>query len=60
VYPCLIKVLFSSFKESLKNWKWKLGLGDMAKKIYHDIFLYISVDIDNDHDKCHIFIYFKF
>ncbi len=37
----------------------KLGLGDMAKKIITIIF-FISVDIDNYHDKCQIFISFKF
>ncbi len=31
----------------------------MAKKIIMIIF-FISVDIDNYHDKCHIFISFKF
>ncbi len=36
-----------------------LGLGDMAKKIITIIFV-ISVDIDNYHDKCQIFISFKF
>ncbi len=36
-----------------------LGLGDMAKKIITIIF-FISVDIDNYHDKCQIFISFKF
>ncbi len=35
-----------------------LGLGDMAQKIITIIF--ISVDIDNYHDKCQIFISFKF
>ncbi len=30
---------------------YKLGLGDMAKKIIKIIF-FISVDIDNYHDKC--------
>ncbi len=38
---------------------YKLGLGDMAKKIIKIIF-FISVDIDNYHDKCQIFISFKF
>ncbi len=36
-----------------------LGLGDMAKKIITIIF-FISVDIDNYHDKCQNFISFKF
>ncbi len=36
-----------------------IGLGDMAKKII-TIFFFISVDIDNYHDKCQIFISFKF
>ncbi len=36
-----------------------VGLGDMAKNIITIIFL-ISVDIDNYHDKCQIFISFKF
>ncbi len=36
-----------------------LGLGDMAKKIITIIF-FISVGIDNYHDKCQIFISFKF
>ncbi len=37
----------------------KLGLGDMAKNII-TIIIFISVDIDNYHDKCQIFIFFKF
>ncbi len=39
-----------------------LGLGDMAKKIITIILIifFISVDIDNYHDKCQIFISFKF
>ncbi len=36
-----------------------VGLGDMAQKII-TIILFISVDIDNYHDKCQIFISFKF
>ncbi len=36
-----------------------VGLGDMAQKII-TIIIFISVDIDNYHDKCQIFIYFKF
>ncbi len=36
-----------------------IGLGDMAQKII-TIIIFISVDIDNYHDKCHIFISFKF
>ncbi len=36
-----------------------LGLGDMAQKII-TIIIFISVDIDNYHDKCQIFISFKF
>ncbi len=36
-----------------------LGLGDMAQKII-TIIIFISVDIDNYHDKCEIFISFKF
>ncbi len=34
-------------------------LGDMAKKNITIIF-FISVDIDNFHDKCQILIFFKF
>ncbi len=37
----------------------QIGLGDMAKKILTIIF-FISVDIDNYHHKCQIFISFKF
>ncbi len=37
----------------------QLGLGHMAQKII-TIIIFISVDIDNYHDKCQIFIYFKF
>ncbi len=37
----------------------KVGLGDMAQKII-TIIIFISVDIDNYHDKCQIFISFKF
>ncbi len=36
-----------------------VGLGDMAQKII-PIIIFISVDIDNYHDKCQIFISFKF
>ncbi len=36
----------------------QLGLGDMAQKMI-TIFFLISVDIDNYHDKCQIFISFK-
>ncbi len=36
-----------------------LGGGDMAQKII-TIIIFISVDIDNYHDKCQIFISFKF
>ncbi len=40
----------------------EIGLGDIApppkKKTHYRIF--ISVDIDNCHDKCQIFISFKF
>ncbi len=36
-----------------------LGLGDMAQNII-TIIIFISVDIDNYHDKCQIFISFKF
>ncbi len=36
-----------------------LGPGDMAQKII-TIIIFISVDIDNYHDKCQIFISFKF
>ncbi len=36
-----------------------LGLGDMAQKII-TIIIFISVDIDNYHDKCQIFMSFKF
>ncbi len=49
---------------SKSNYKMvQSGLGNMAQKlitiIYHGNF-FISVDIDNYHDKCQIFIYFKF
>ncbi len=37
----------------------ELGLGDMAQKII-TIIIFISADIDNYHDKCQIFISFKF
>ncbi len=37
----------------------ELGLGDMAQKII-TIIIFISVDIDNYHDKCQIFISLKF
>ncbi len=37
----------------------EVGLGDMAQKII-TIIIFISVDIDNYHDKCQIFISFKF
>ncbi len=37
----------------------KVGLGDMAQNII-TIIIFISVDIDNYHDKCQIFISFKF
>ncbi len=47
--------LATSYKVSIV----RLGLGDMAKKIITIIF-FISVDIDNYHDKCQIFISFKF
>ncbi len=36
-----------------------VGLGDMAQKMI-TIIIFISVDIDNYHDKCQIFISFKF
>ncbi len=36
-----------------------IGLGDMAQKII-TIIIFTSVDIDNYHDKCQIFISFKF
>ncbi len=36
-----------------------VGLGDMAQRII-TIIIFISVDIDNYHDKCQIFISFKF
>ncbi len=39
--------------------EFTLGLGDMAQKII-TIIIFISVDIDNYHDKCQIFISFKF
>ncbi len=42
-----------------KGVELQLGLGDMAQKIITIIIL-ISVDIDNYHDKCQIFISFKF
>ncbi len=38
---------------------FNIGLGDMAQKII-TIITFISVDIDNYHDKCQIFISFKF
>ncbi len=38
---------------------FELGLGDMAQKIIM-IIIFISVDIDNYHDKCQIFISLKF
>ncbi len=38
---------------------FEVGLGDMANKMI-TIILFISVDIDNYHDKCQIFISFKF
>ncbi len=38
---------------------FRVGLGDMAQKII-TIIIFISVDIDNYHDKCQIFISFKF
>ncbi len=38
---------------------YQVGLGDMAPKII-TIILFISVDIDNYHGKCQIFISFKF
>ncbi len=45
---------------SKSNYKMvQSGLGDFAQKCITIIF-YISVDIDNYHDKCQIFIYFKF
>ncbi len=34
----------------------QVGLGDMAKKIITIIF-FISVDIDNYHDKCHLYFF---
>ncbi len=43
---------------SKKN-AFELGLGDMAQKIITKI-IFTSVDIDNYHDKCEIFISFKF
>ncbi len=46
--------LHSSFSAGLR-----VGLGDMAQKII-TIIIFISVDIDNYHDKCQIFISFKF
>ncbi len=39
--------------------EWEVGLGDMGKKMITIIF-FISVDIDNYHYKCQIFISFKF
>ncbi len=39
--------------------EFKVGLGDTAPKII-TIIIFISVDIDNYHDKCQIFISFKF
>ncbi len=42
-----------------KKYNSELGLGDMSQKIITIIF-FISVDIDNYHDKCQIFISFKF
>ncbi len=49
-----------SFECGCDSWQCKgVGLGDMAKKII-TIIIFISVDIDNYHDKCQIFISFKF
>ncbi len=47
--------------EMIRMYIYKLGvgLGDMAQKII-TIIIFISVDIDNYHDKCQIFISFKF
>ncbi len=53
------------FANPIKCEKWvesdclTLGLGDMAQNII-TIIIFISVDIDNYHDKCQIFISFKF
>ncbi len=47
------------FRECLSDNASMDGLGDMAQKIITIIIL-ISVDIDNYHDKCQIFISFKF
>ncbi len=46
-------------KFSLTYCTVNIGLGDMAQKII-TINIFISVDIDNYHDKCQIFISFKF
>ncbi len=63
-------MLLASSYTSLLSVKWQckyakgvcsmsIGLGDMAQKII-TIIIFISVDIDNYHDKCPIFISFKF
>ncbi len=44
---------------SINRQQVQLGLGDMAQKII-TIIIFISVDIDNYHDKWQIFISFKF
>ncbi len=49
--------LVKNYPESI--FEHRAGLGDMAQKIIKIIF-FISVDIDNYHDKCQIFISFKF
>ncbi len=52
-------VYYSYWSTSDARGDFSVGLGDMAKKIITIIF-FISVDIDNYHDKCQIFISFKF
>ncbi len=50
------KLLFSVWKHCKI---FSVGLGDMAQKMI-TIIIFISVDINNYHDKCQIFISFKF
>ncbi len=68
-----VPVIQRSFECGYESWQCKgvssaiyiyiyiyiLGLGDMAQRII-TIIIFISVDIDNYHDKCPIFISFKF
>lgn len=48
-------VTYAGFLQSFSP--LKLWLADMAKNIMIEFF--ISIDIDNYHDKCYIFISFK-